>query len=90
MDVLGVFNNYGSYQSQITLRGNSNSGLFAEVYKHPEKNQILFGIYDTADIPASSSQKFVGTTYLPVLPIKAGIIYEDIFDFDLVDNYEFF
>lgn len=55
MDVLGVFNNYGSYQSQITLRGNSNSGLFAEVYKHPEKNQILFGIYDTADIPASSS-----------------------------------
>lgn len=57
IEFLGVFNNYGTYQSQITLKGNDNSGLFAEIYKNPNKNEILLGLYDIADMPNPDTQK---------------------------------
>lgn len=45
-NIIGVYNDYGFYESQLTLKGNSEPGLFGEVYKNPSKNEILLVIYD--------------------------------------------
>lgn len=40
-----VFNNYGDYESQITLRGNVDADAFAEVYKSSKKNEYILAVY---------------------------------------------
>lgn len=45
IDFFAVFNNYGNYQSQITLKGNTESDSFAEVYKNPDKEEYILAVY---------------------------------------------
>lgn len=91
--VKGVYNNYGSYESQLTLKGNSVSGLFGEVYKNPDKDEILMCIYDLEGMDnAIRNQKNQPNTitFLPVLPITAAVVYKNIINYDIIDNYEFY
>lgn len=45
VDFLSVYNNYGPYISQISLKGNFNANSFAEVYKNPDKEEYLLAVY---------------------------------------------
>lgn len=92
-NIVGVYNNYGNYESQLTLRGNSDPGLFAEVYKNQDKNEILMAIYDLEGMDSlAKKQKTLGApiTFLPTLPITAAVVIKEIVNFGVIDNYEFY
>lgn len=49
VDFISVYNNYGNYKSQVTLRGNWDANSFVEVYKNPDKLEYLLAVYKFSD-----------------------------------------
>lgn len=93
VNFLSVYNNYGNYQSQITLKGNLDANAFVEVYKNPDKQEYLFAVY-------KFNTETIARIHHQAPPLKAGALISEplngsltfsyVLKQDFNENYEFY
>lgn len=78
LNFIAVYSSYGTYQSQLTLRGNVNADAFAEVYKNPATDEYLVAVYsfELHELMRRSQNIASGAnTKLITEPLNGAVVY---------------